>query len=229
MLATFALAALVQVPPSVPRDAEVIYPVMPMVAPSAGSGVSLSQSILSTTVTLTPKEASYETLALYKNTANADGTADLTVAFESWRHGFGEAIKVEALWSDQPVQPVGPVMVLQSVPEKGQLGAYRLKFNLPVKKGATHSLRLKFKLPVGVSGVDREERLVGYKLNDIGPAPLSQFRLAIKYQPVVVFAPIDQQPAWGWEVGADGAYLKLDGKPSNRSAVLAFRYYPPTL
>ena len=80
MLATFALAALVQVPPTVPRDAELIYPVMPMVAPSAGSAVSLSQSILSTTVTLTNKEASYETLALYKNTTNAEGNVDLTVA-----------------------------------------------------------------------------------------------------------------------------------------------------
>jgi hypothetical protein len=96
-----------------------------------------------------------------------------------------------------------------------------------VKKQATMSLKLRYKLPMGVSGVDREERLIGYRVSNIGQAaPLSQFRMAVKYSPAIVFVPIGALPEWGWEVGPDGAYLKLDGKPSDRDAVLVFRYYP---
>jgi hypothetical protein len=53
--------------------------------------------------------------------------------------------------------------------------------------------------------------------------------MAVKFSPAIVFAPIGALPDWGWQVGADGAYLKLDGKASDRDAVLVFRYYPPTL
>jgi hypothetical protein len=230
MVATLAFALAVQVPANVPRDAEVIYPVMPRMTPIAnanGSRVSLVQSIHSATATLAKDVTSFESLSLYKNSTNIDGAVELTVAFESWRSGFGQAIKVEALWSDQPVSPVGAVKVVQSLPEKGQLGTYAITYKLPVKRQATHSLRLKFMLAEGVSGVDREERLVAYRVSHIGQAaPLSQFRMAVKFSPATVFAPIGALPDWGWEVGPDGAYLKLDGKPSDRDAVLVFRYYP---
>ncbi len=219
-----------QVPVNLPRDAEVIYAAMPRLTPVAnanGSKVSLSQSIHSATAVLSKEEASFDSLSLFKNTTNVDGNVQLVVVFESWRSGFGQAIKVDATWSNMPVAPVGAVKVVQSLPEKGQLGSYAITYSLPVKKQATHSLRLRFKLPIGVSGVDREERLVAYRVASIGQAsPLSQFRMAVKFDPSTVFAPIGALPDWGWQVGSDGAYLKLDGKPSDRDAVLVFRYYP---
>jgi hypothetical protein len=226
MIATLVLAAALQVPTNVPADAEVIYPVMPKLTTSAG--VVLSQSIQGVTATLTKDEVSYDVLALYKNTTNMAGTATLELKFESWRSGFGQAIKVEALWSDQLVAQTKATAV-QSLPEKGQLGTYTISYTLPVKKQATHSLKLKFKLPIGVSGVDREERMVAYRVTNIGQAQaLSQFRMAVKFDPSLVFAPIESKPDWGWQVGAEGAYLKLDGRPSDSDAVLTFRYYPPS-
>jgi hypothetical protein len=231
MLATLALALALQAPTNVPRDAEVIYALMPRAVPvpnADGSKVDLAQSIHSVTATLASKEAKFESLSLYKNTTGVEGKVEVVVAFESWRSGFGSAIKVEALWSDQPVVPTGPVRVLQSYPEKGQVGTYAMTFSLQVKKQATHSLRLRFTLPTGVSGVDREERLVAYRVADIKQAgTLDQFRMAVKYTPEIVFAPIESKPDWGWQVGSDGAYLKLDGKRADRDAVLTFRYYPP--
>lgn len=226
MISTLALALALQAPPTMPRDAELIYPVMPEV--KALGGVSMTQSIHSVTATLGKTDVTYEVLSLYKNTSNVDGNVVVVLPFESWRHGFGKQISVSTQWADQTVSPFKSLAV-QPLPEKGQLGRYTVAYRLPVKKGATYSLRSKYTLPIGKSGVDREERLVGYKVTDIGPAALDQFRMAVKYTPAIVFAPIDQQPAWGWEVGADGAYLKLDGKPSNRSSVLVYRYYPPTL
>ena len=226
MIATLVLAAALQVPTNVPADAEVIYPVMPKLTTSAG--VVLSQSIQGVTATLTKDEVSYDVLALYKNTTNMAGTATLELKFESWRSGFGQAIKVEALWSDQLVAQTKATAV-QSLPEKGQLGVYTISYTLPVKKQATHSLKLKFKLPIGVSGVDREERMVAYRVTNIGQAQaLSQFRMAVKFDPSLVFAPIESKPDWGWQVGPEGAYLKLDGRPSDSDAVLTFRYYPPS-
>ena len=230
MVATLAFALAIQAPVNVPRDAEVIYPVMPKVTPAVGSKVALSQSIHSATATLAKDETSYESLSLYKNTTNFDGAVELSVAFESWRSGFGQAIKVEALWGGLPVQSSGAVRVVQSLPEKGQLGRYTITYKLLVKKQATMSLKLRYKLPMGVSGIDREERLVGYRVSNIGQAaPLSQFRMTVKFSPAIVFAPIGALPEWGWEVGPDGAYLKLDGMSSDLDAVLVFRYYPPTL
>jgi hypothetical protein len=192
-----------------------------------GSNVNLNQSIQSATVTLSKSEAKYESLSLYKNSTNVEGKVRVTIAFESWRAGFGNAIQVEALWSDQAVTPTHPVTVVAPNMEKGLLGRYTLQYDVLVKKGATHSLRLKYKLPVGVSGIDREERLVGYRVVDIKQSDaLSQFRFAVKYSPSIVFVPIESKPDWGWEVGSEGAYLKLDGKLSNRNSVLTFRYYP---
>ncbi len=235
---SLTLALALQAPANVPRDAEAVWPIMPRVTAAPGSNVSLHQSIHAVTATLLdvpptdtsgPKtEVGYETLSLFKNTTANEGQVDIEVAFDSWRSGFGQAIKVEALWSDQPVQPAGPVMSLQPMPEKGQMGRYAIRYRVTVKKQATHSLKLKFKLPVGVSGVDREERMVAYRVVDINQASaLEQFRMSVKFTPLQVFAPIEAKPDWGWEVGSSGAYLKLDGKASNRDAVLVYRYYPP--
>lgn len=238
MLLSLTLALVLQAPANVPRDAEAIWPVMPRVTATAGSAVALNQSIHAVNVKLVDvpptettgpgHELAYDTLSLFKNTTSNEGTVDIEIAFESWRHGFGEAIRVETLWSDQKVEPVGPVTAIQPIPEKGQLGKYVLRYRVMVKKQATHSLKMKFVLPLGVSGVDREERIIAYRVSYIGQASaLEQFRMSVKFTPQQVFAPISSKPDWGWEVGASGAYLKLDGKPSNRDAVLAFRYYPP--
>ena len=231
MLASLAFALTLQVPANVPLDAEVIYPVMPRITPITGANgtkVALVQSINSANVALGKTENSYESLSLYKNAANVDGQVELALVFESWRFGFGPGIKLDAKWADAPVLP-STTVVVPSVPEKGQMGTYTLKFNLPVKKQATYSLKLKFVLPVGKSGVDREERLVGYRVSNTGQvAPINQFRFAVQFSPETVFAPIEAKPNWGWQVGPDGAYLKLDGRRSDQDAVIVFRYYPPT-
>lgn len=224
MIATLVLAALAQAPTNIPRDAEIVYPLMPKV--TGLEGIALSQSIMSVTTTLAPKEASYELLGLYKNTTDKEGFAVVVIPFESWRSGFGARIDVEVLWSDVKANAV-ETLAVQPLPEKGQMGKYTVMYRLPVKKNATHSLKVKFKLPIGVSGVDREERLVAFRVANQGPAPLEQFRMSVKFTPEIVFSPIEAKPDWGWQVGPDGAYLKLDGRPSDKDSVLTFRYYPP--
>ena len=130
------------------------------------------------------------------------------------------------LWSDEEVEPVD-LKTRYAVPEKGQIGLYSLKYRVTVKKEATHSLRIKFSLPTGKSGIDREERLIGYRVMDIKQSQaLEQFRMSVKYDGEIVFVPIEAKPDWGWEVGANGAYLKLDGKKSDRDAILTYRFYP---
>jgi hypothetical protein len=225
MIATLALALTLQAPTNVPGDAEVIYALMPEV--NGGGGARLEQTIHSVTTTLSKNAAAYETLSVYKNTAGASGTASIVVPFESWRYGFGDAIDVQAYWDDRRIQPVGNPSIVAPNPDGGPVGRYSWTFNVPVKARGTHSLRLKYKLPIGVSGIDREERLVAYRVADLDQSSaLEQFRMAVKFNDKTVFAPIESKPDWGWQVGKDGAYLKLDGKPSDRSAVLTYRYYP---
>jgi hypothetical protein len=224
MIATLVLAAALQAPTNVPSDAEVIYPLMPEV--SGLNGVNLQQTIMSVTATLGKSEATYDVLALYKNTSNVDGHAVVVLPFESYRHGFGDRINVVTLWSDAKANAV-ETLALESDPESGKLGKYTVMYRLPVKRNGTHSLKVRFKLPIGVSGVDREERLVAFRVADLDQtAPLDQFRMAVKFDEKTVFAPIESKPDWGWQVGNEGAYLKMDGKPSDRNAVLAYRYYP---
>jgi len=229
MIASLVFATVVQAPKNIPTDAEIVYPLMPSIEAEANadaSNVALDQSIHGVTLTLGKKETKYETLSLYKNTTKVEGTAVITVAFESYRSGFGKDIPVTLLWSDEEVEPFD-LNVRYSIPEKGQLGLYSLKYRVPVKKEATHSLKMKYSLPVGMSGIDREERLVAYRVMDIKQSSaLEQFRMAIKYDSSTVFVPIDSKPNWGWQVGDKGAYLKMDGKKSNRDAILTFRYYP---
>lgn len=224
MIATLALALTLQIPNNVPRDAEVIYPLMPQV--TGLEGVTLQQSIMSVTTTLGKSEATFDILALYKNTSNVDGFAAVVIPFESYRYGFEKGINVVTLWSDAKADAVES-LALEGDPDTGKLGKYTVMYRLPVKKQGTHSLKVRFKLPIGVSGVDREERMVGFRVADIKQASaLEQFRMAIKFDDKIVFAPIESKPDWGWKVGNEGAYLKLDGKPSNRDAVLTYRYYP---
>ena len=229
MIAVLVLTALTQAPKNVPADAEIVYPIMPRVTAVAnedGDKVALYQSIHGITLTLGKAQTKYETLSLYKNTTKFEGQVEITVAFESYRSGFGKDVPVTLLWSDEKVEPFD-LRVRHPVPEKGQLGLYSLKYRVTVKKEATHSLRIKHSLPVGVSGIDREERLVGYRVTDIKQMKaLEQFRMAVKYDGKTVFVPIAAKPDWGWQVGANGAYLKMDGKKSDRDSVLTFRYYP---
>src|SRR5690349_20907278 len=181
MIGTLALALALQAPNNVPRDAEVIYALMPEVSPLAGN-VNLVQSIHSVTTTLSKDSASYETLSLYKNSTNNSGTVKVVVPFESWRYGFGDGINVTALWDDKSVRPTQIGTVLAPVPEKGQVGRYAATFSLPVAAKGTHSLKLRYMLPVGVSGVDREERLVAYRVANLAQtASLDQFRMSVKF------------------------------------------------
>ena len=225
MIATLALAtALAQSQQNVPVDAELIYPVMPELTALAnedGDKVSLRMSIHAVTVRLAARKATYESLSLFKNTTDFEGEVELAVAFESHRHAFGPEIPVKALWSDEEIERSG-VSVLQ-----GQPSRYVVSYRVAVDKAATHPLRLKFTLPIGKSGIDREERLIGYKIIDIGQADaLEQFRMSVKYDASTVFVPIAAKPDWGWEVGANGAFLKMDGRVSDKAEMLSYRFYP---
>lgn len=229
MIAALVLTALTQAPKNIPADAEIVYPLMPRytaIANEDGEKVVLYQSIHGITLTLGKEKTKYESLSLFKNTTSFEGDVEITVAFESYRSGFGKDVPVKFLWSDEEVEPFD-LRVRYPVPEKGQLGLYALKYRVTVKKEATHSLRIKHSLPVGVSGIDREERLVAYRVMDIKQTKtLEQFRLAVKYDGKTVFVPISSLPKWGWQVGDSGAYLKMDGNRSNRDSILTFRYYP---
>ncbi|MCH7904283.1 MAG: hypothetical protein IH944_06905 [Armatimonadetes bacterium] len=228
MIAAFALV-LAQTPKNVPADAELVYPLMPRltaVANEDGEKVRTHMTLHSMTVKLGKDFSSFESLSLFKNTAKVEGEVDLVVAFEAYRSGFGQNIPVIALWSDDEVLPVD-LKTRYALPEKGQIGLYEFTYRVTVKRLATHSLRLKFSLPVGKSGIDREERLIGYRVMDIDQRQaLEQFRMSVKYDGEIVFVPIEAKPDWGWEVGANGAYLKLDRKKSDRDAILTYRYYP---
>jgi len=223
MIAAF-LIALSLPPLHVPADAELVYPVMPSFAALAnndGEKVALRMSIHSARARLSEHEVAYASLSLFKNTTDFAGEVEIDVAFESYRHGFGAQIPVKALWSGVEIEPVG-VEVLTGEPSR-----YVVKFRVPVDRAATHSLRLYFTLPIGVSGVDREERLIGYKLADIGQTEaLEQFRMSVQYDPSTVFVPISAKPDLGWEVGANGAFLKMDGRISDKAEMLSYRYYP---
>ena len=223
MIAAF-LIALSLPPMHVPADAELVYPVMPKVTPfgnADGEKAILRMSIHSARASLNEDTAAYASLSLFKNTTDVAGEAQLQVSFESYRHGFGAEIPVKALWSDEIVLPVR-IEVLGAEPSR-----YVLTYKVPVDKAATHSLRLEFVLPLGVSGVDREERLIGYKLADIGQAvAVEQFRMSVQYDPDTVFVPIAAKPDLGWEVGANGAFLKMAGRVSDKAELLSYRYYP---
>ncbi|MCH8978049.1 MAG: hypothetical protein IH945_02250 [Armatimonadetes bacterium] len=223
MIATLALA--LSLPPlHVPADAELVYPVMPQLTPIAnedGEKVALRMSIHSARARLGETTCDFASLSLFKNTTDFSGEVELAVSFESYRHGFGAQIPVRALWSDVEVEPA-EVEVLTGEPSR-----YVVKFRVPVDKAATHSLRLYFTLPIGVSGVDREERLIAYKLADIGQSEaIEQFRMSVQYDQRTVFVPIAAKPDLGWEVGPRGAYLKMDGRRSDHAEVLSYRYYP---
>ena len=215
-----------QAPAGLPQDAEAVYPAMPVLTPAEGSGVTPVVTIHASTATLTKDTVTFESLTLYKNTSATEGEVNLDVDFGSYRSGFGSAIKVEGKWSDQPLPD--PQIVVRT-PESTDAGHYTLRYKLAMKKNATHSLRLKFTVPVGKSGVDREERLIAYRVRDLGQTPaLEQFRLSVKYNSESVFVPIGATPDWGWQIGANGAYLKLDGRKSDKDSLLVFRYYPPS-
>jgi len=199
-------------------------PVVRAVANVDGSKADLSASIHSVTGTLSKSAIGYESLTLYKNLAAVDGNVVIELEFGSYRSGFGKEIKVEGTWSDQPL-PMPERKIIY--PQGEKVGSYILSYTVPVKKSATHSLRLKYSLALGKSGVDREERLVAYRVHDIGQeSALEQFRLALKYSSSEVFVRIEGKPDWGWQIGANGAYLKLDGQKSDKEALLVFRYYP---
>lgn len=230
MTTLIALALLAQAPTNVPADAEIVYGSMPSLTPVAnvdGFKTDVVMTIHSVTGTLSKTGVAYESLTLYKNNAGFEGSAVIEVDFGSYRSGFGKEIVVTGTWSDMPLPT--PEKVIR-YPEHEKAGNYFLRYTVGMKKSATHSLRLKYSLPVGKSGIDREERLVAYRVRDLGQTnALDQFRMTLKYNPSLVFVRIEGKPDWGWQIGENGAYLKLDGRKSDKDAVLVFRYYPEGL
>jgi hypothetical protein len=74
-------------------------------------------------------------------------------------------------------------------------------------KGGSYSLKVSYRVPLGRAGFDRKQYLAAY---DIASAPVGVANITYKFAKGVVFRLPEPKPDLGWQVGARGAFVRLE-------------------
>jgi hypothetical protein len=86
---------------------------------------------------------------------------------------------------------------------------------------STSALKVTFRAPLGTAGLDRKLRVVAYDLS--GGSEIGQLNATIRYDERQVFGLPKIVPAEGWQIGKQGAFLRIqDFKPQDGAVVATF-------
>lgn len=231
----FTLAALLAPAPQVksPTYTEAptqIYQSTPVFV--ADSSPAPDLTIHSVTVQLGADESKVDTLTLWHNDGTDLAKGKLTFLVASNGYGFSALKNFKATWNKTPiefkVEKVDrlPGMAGDILIAPRELMTVTAPVALPAK--GTGSLTMSYTQPTTKYGLDKAARQWVYSFLPLSNTP-EQFRLALKFSPDVVWKPIQSLSSVGkWEVGPNGAYLKLDGTAQPKPGQAIFRFYPTT-
>lgn len=232
---TLLICALALAPAAdIPAKTEIVYPNAPVLIADAladGTKPTVWLQQTSATLGLTRNAVTVKTLGLYKNESDKPVNATLTLNFSTRNRTYTFGQKPVVVWSDKPLQAVDAMAsssaALDQYGDTTSSGYMTFKYRVALKAKGTHSLKTEVTLPVGVTGIDREERILAYGLGGLPQSqPLKAFHFAIQHQRGAVFQVIETDPVWGWQVGPQGAFFKKADYKLGEGTLLTFRYYP---
>lgn len=212
-----------------PQPPTQIYTASPVFQPTKGPAPTYQ--IHGTTVQLGINESRVETLTLWHNPAAEPVEGKLLFTVYSHGYGFSELRRLKATWNKQPVE-FRAENVEQTTPDLRNLNlAHSQKITASVTASfpakGTGALRMDFIQPNAKVGFTKDERQWTLVLPNLEARP-EQYRIAIKYSPQVVWRPIaGKSPRGRWEIGENGAYLKLDNMLIN-GGTATYTFYPKT-
>lgn len=182
------------------------------------------------TVYLGVNESKVETLTNWHNSTNAELKGKIKFKVSANGYGFSGLKKFAATWNKQPIE-----FRVESVnKEKTDLNVLlrpsqvmTIATDVSIPANGTGSLTLEWLQPTTKYGMNKDARQFVYDLEELPNTP-DQLRLAIKYSPEVVFKTLrTDSPIGKWEVGNNGAYLKLDGM-RQKDGFAVYQFYPVT-
>ena len=209
------------------EDYTQIIPTTPKIVVTKGTAPNLQ--IHGVTVYLGVNETRVETLTLWHNPT--DKPIEGRVEFLTYENGrnFTDLKKLKATWNKQPVTfKADRVETFGTTAGDARIITARrtvaiVPITFPAK--GTGSLTMDFIQPTTKVGFDKRSRQWAYAFNPLEKEP-EQYRIALKYGPDVVWKPIDSFSSVGhWEVGDNGAYLKMDGERIGGGNAI-FQFYP---
>lgn len=225
-----ALLTTTLLPQRLPAEAPPtqIYASTPVFKATKGANPTLQ--IHGATVYLGIDESKVETLTLWHNPSTEPVEGQIVFTANSNAYSFSTLRNLKASWNKEPVTfRVDNVEKLGGYGGDGRiLVTERIHAVIDVTMPArgTGALRMEFIQPNAKVGYGKDARQFVYRMPGFDARP-EQYRLALKYSPEVVWRPITAESSKGkWEVGANGAYLKLDGMNMDRGATPIFQFYP---
>jgi hypothetical protein len=216
-----ALAAQAADPQAFPRNATLAYTGLPTFASDQGALDVRSQS-----VTLTVRGGVVEGVSTTEIRNPASAVANVKVTIPEWGYAttkVGSGVVSEATWAGRPLDlQIGRTTVTHSsAPPRRWSSSRSATAYMPPR--STAALRITFRVPLGTAGLDRKLRVLAYELG--GDQPIGQLNLTVRYDEREVFRLPEIRPAAGWQVGARGAFLRLQNfRPKGETVVATF--YP---
>lgn len=217
------LLALASVVAFLPENPSFDYSGMPYLRGSAG----IETRTHAATIELEKGFATITSTTVFKNMSGAKVTATLVVP----RRRIGDAMSgmpvfVPAVVWDKTPLTLRPLSARgSSTPLEGKAVGYTsdLGATVTINPGATHSVRLTVKLPEGKCGYEKKQRVLGYVFD--GGSTIGQTNLAFRAAGKAVFNLPKPFPDWPWQVGAKGAFVRMESFAANGD-IAHFTYYP---
>jgi hypothetical protein len=165
------------------------------------------------------------TIELYKDYAmvssttqvhNEGGAGSVTVMIPRGRLGDEKSgspkFPVTVTWNNKPVA-LGVKGSSSMMHGKTSMYMANLEGKVPMVKGGSYALKANYRVPLGKAGFDRKQLMAAYDLSS--PTGIGVVNVTYKFAKGVVFRLPEPKPDLGWQVGARGAFVRLQNYDGN--------------
>lgn len=233
LLSSLAIGALLSVQ-QIPEQASVIYSGVPI----CSSPTSVALVTHDARASVTKDSAVFQSTSYLKNTATGPVSITVSIPVDGHNITWGMAEKMQvsatvdgaavAITKQDPsiVAPTDAHLRASGVKAAQYHDVYTFKLNF--KGREAHSVVVNYTNPLGHAGLDGAQRVVAYSTDggSSWSAPITQVNLALKYSPRVVFQVFASLPPNSWQVGPNGAFIKLTNVKPDPGSKLIFTFYP---
>lgn len=195
------IAAIVLQGQDLPENPNVDYSGIPRISGGDTSLVSHSATI-----------ELYKDYAMVTSTTqvrNLGGAGSAALSFTRGRVGDEKSgapnFPMSVTWNNKPVVLTAKAGTSQ-LNGKHSIFTANLAGKGPMVKGGSYALKVSYRVPLGRAGFDRKQYLAAY---DLASAPVGVANITYKFAKGVVFRLPEPKPDLGWQVGARGAFVRL--------------------
>lgn len=178
------------------------------------------------------KGVNVSSLSVFRN--GSDKAQTINIWFPRYMEGSNlddlTPFPIQATWDKKPlaIKLAGRGLGTPPPSGDGRISDVPFMAQVTFAPKSTHSLAVTYRTGLGQTGYARKQHIVVYNMAGAGAwaGPVSQVNVALSYTQGEVFNLPDVKPDWHWQVGRNGAFVRLADYSPAQNDEAVFVFYP---